>query len=436
MSELRIGSVCSGYEGLGAAVRAVIGGELAWVADNDPGASKILACRFPGVPNLGDLTTVDWPAVEPVDVLIGGFPCTDISYAGRGEGIVKGNRSGLWYTIADAIGVLRPGLVLLENVAAIVARRPGLDVVLGSLAGLGFDAEWLCLRASDIGAPHGRNRWFAAAHPVGEQSERRGVAGILAGQERPAAGAGDQRERDGDAARGGAAPAADAGRHARPGDDQDISAAARRGHGAAQDADRAAGGERRQPAPGQEAGGWSRADAGGSGRAPAPDPERGGRDGWPPDQERGPVVGVAAARRGEGRDGGPAAADADGDGLAWGEERDGWPVLAEAISEQRRVDPLGRVLDWGVYERAIRRWEAILGRPAPAPTEPGRGGRPRLSPRLPEWMMGLPEGWVTDVPGLSRNDMLRALGNGVVPRQAAAAYSLLLVPELLAEGAA
>ena len=123
---------------------------------------------------------------------------------------------------------------------------------------------------------------------------------------------------------------------------------------------------------------------------------------------------------------GPAAADADGDGLAWGEERDGWPVLAEAISEQRRVDPPGRVLDWGIYEPAIRRWEAILGRPAPAPTEPGRGGRPRLSPVFVEFLMGIPEGWVTQVPGLSRNNMLKALGNGVVPQQAIAALNLLL----------
>ena len=80
---------------------------------------------------------------------------------------------------------------------------------------------------------------------------------------------------------------------------------------------------------------------------------------------------------------------------------------------------------WGPYEPAIRRWERLT-RPAPAPTEPGKNGQPRLSPAFVEWMQGLPAGWVTDVPGLTRNEQLKALGNGVVPQQAAAALRLLL----------
>lgn len=75
---------------------------------------------------------------------------------------------------------------------------------------------------------------------------------------------------------------------------------------------------------------------------------------------------------------------------------------------------------WGDYAPAIACWETVLGRPAPDPTEPGRNGSPRLSPRFVEWMMGLPAGWVTDV-DISRNEQLKALGNGVVPQQAAAA---------------
>ena len=75
---------------------------------------------------------------------------------------------------------------------------------------------------------------------------------------------------------------------------------------------------------------------------------------------------------------------------------------------------------WGQYGAAITRWERVIGRTAPEPTEPGRTGKPRLSPRFVEWMMGLPEGHVTDL--LSRNDALRVLGNGVVPIQAAAGY--------------
>lgn len=82
--------------------------------------------------------------------------------------------------------------------------------------------------------------------------------------------------------------------------------------------------------------------------------------------------------------------------------------------------------DWREYEAAIRRQEHAFGRPAPAPTEPGRTGKPRLSPLFVEWLMGLPEGHVTGVPGVSRNDQLKALGNGVCPQQAAAAARAFL----------
>lgn len=83
---------------------------------------------------------------------------------------------------------------------------------------------------------------------------------------------------------------------------------------------------------------------------------------------------------------------------------------------------------WGDYAAAIRRWEHVLGRPAPDPTEPGTKGQPRLAPRFVEWLMGLPDGWVTAVPGLTRNAQLRLLGNGVVPQQAAYAIADLLAP--------
>lgn len=81
--------------------------------------------------------------------------------------------------------------------------------------------------------------------------------------------------------------------------------------------------------------------------------------------------------------------------------------------------------DFGPYAAAVARWEQVLGRPAPSPTEPGREGKPRLSPAFVEWMMGLPEGWVTDT-GIPRNAQLKALGNGIVPQQAALALRLLL----------
>jgi DNA (cytosine-5)-methyltransferase 1 len=80
---------------------------------------------------------------------------------------------------------------------------------------------------------------------------------------------------------------------------------------------------------------------------------------------------------------------------------------------------------WGRYDAVIRRWEAVLGRSAPEPTEPGKDGKPRLSPRFAEWMMALPEGWVTDA-GISRKDQLRCIGNGVVAPQCALAVRILL----------
>ena len=90
------------------------------------------------------------------------------------------------------------------------------------------------------------------------------------------------------------------------------------------------------------------------------------------------------------------------------------------------VDTLSRALvDFGHYAPAVRRWERVLGRSAPSPTQPSKNGKPQLSPTFVEWMMGLPTGWVTDV-GLPRTQQLRALGNGVVPQQAAEAIRFMV----------
>ncbi|MET0993130.1 MAG: DNA (cytosine-5-)-methyltransferase [Mycobacterium sp.] len=105
--------------------------------------------------------------------------------------------------------------------------------------------------------------------------------------------------------------------------------------------------------------------------------------------------------------------------------REGW---AEHARQQGRPDAIKRSAstDWGVYEPAVRRWEAMRGT-APAAVELNAKSNPRLSPRFAEWMMGLPDGWVTDPAiGLTRNDQLKACGNGVVPQQAIAALSDML----------
>lgn len=92
-----------------------------------------------------------------------------------------------------------------------------------------------------------------------------------------------------------------------------------------------------------------------------------------------------------------------------------------------------RHTNWGKYQPAIRRWEHVNG-PVPSPTAPGQGGKPRLAPAFSEWLMGLPPGHVTGVPGLSRNAQLTAIGNGVVPQQAAHALRLLLPAMIAATG--
>lgn len=95
---------------------------------------------MPHVPNLGDLHTVAWTDVEPVDVLTAGFPCQDISAAGTRAGIEKGTRSGLWTDIVAVLRLLRPALLVVENVAALRWRNGGLHRVLGDLAQAGYDA--------------------------------------------------------------------------------------------------------------------------------------------------------------------------------------------------------------------------------------------------------------------------------------------------------
>lgn len=156
---VKIGSLCTGTGMLDKAALAVFGGELAWVADTDEGARVLLAHRYPDVPNLGDITAVDWRAIREVGIMTAGFPCQPVSAAGRKLG--KDDERWLWPQVRRAVRDLRPGLLFLENVSDLVVR--GLDDVLGSLAEIGYDCRWTCLCAADAGAPHLRERWFAVA---------------------------------------------------------------------------------------------------------------------------------------------------------------------------------------------------------------------------------------------------------------------------------
>lgn len=389
----RIGSLCTGYGGLDIAVlTALATGHIAWVAENDPAMTRLLASRVSNVTNLGDITTIDWRSVPSVDILTAGFPCQDISTAGKRQGIQKGNRSGLFYNIMDAIRVLRPHYIILENVAALRWKNGGLNTVLGHLAQAGYDTHWTSLRASDIGAPHRRERVFLLAHPT--------------------------RQRRPDWLRSWPTPCR-----------QPSSGSLRCGDGL--------------PHPDSQSGrqplllGWTTAQAvtGYPHQAVAAHPHGvGGNQGITP---RAGLQGTPQAHRHRDQ---PSPNSTDRrqpqeptrDPAATLRPRTGTSSRHHRGNHAQRTHQLDRstpIVDWGEYT-AIRHWELVLGRPAPPPTEPGTTGRPRLAPRFVEWMMGLTEGWVTDPDlGLSRNAQLRALGNGVVPQQAATAITLML-PDL------
>lgn len=157
---LRVAELCAGYGGLFLAMRrAGWPVELAWVAETDADASKVLAVHHPAVPNVGDIATAQFSAQEPVDVIAAGYPCQPFSFAGKRKG--TDDDRWIWPDVARAVRILRPRLVVLENVPGHLAW--GFPEVVGGLAALGFVGSWTCVRASDIGACHRRDRLFAVA---------------------------------------------------------------------------------------------------------------------------------------------------------------------------------------------------------------------------------------------------------------------------------
>ena len=141
-----------------------------WQVEIDPFCQKVLMKRWPHVPKYEDVREVGAHNLERVDLICGGFPCQDISYAGNGAGLA-GERSGLWFEFARIIREVGPRLLLVENVAALLDR--GMGDILGTLADLGFDAEWHIVPASALGAPHRRERIFIVANA--DQDRRRTI---------------------------------------------------------------------------------------------------------------------------------------------------------------------------------------------------------------------------------------------------------------------
>jgi len=154
----------SGIGGFSLAARWLGGIETVQFVEREPYCRHILRKHWPDVPIHDDITTYQ-PQPGSADVICGGFPCQDISTAGKQAGIKEGTRSGLFYELMRVVRLVGPRYVVLENVAAITSN--GLDAVLGTLAEAGFDAEWACIPASAVGACHRRDRWWLVAYARG-----------------------------------------------------------------------------------------------------------------------------------------------------------------------------------------------------------------------------------------------------------------------------
>ena len=157
---LKIGSLCTGYGGLDMAVEAYYEAETVWVSEFDKYASKVIEARI-NKPNLGNLKVINWAEVEPIDILTAGYPCQPFSHAGLRRGVE--DERHLWPYIKTAISTLRPSYVILENVRGHFGL--GFREALGDLASIGYDVRWTLIRASDVGAPHRRERLFILAYP-------------------------------------------------------------------------------------------------------------------------------------------------------------------------------------------------------------------------------------------------------------------------------
>lgn len=162
--EVTIGSLFAGIGGLELGLEWALrehgyAPRVAFQVEREPFCREILARHWPDAVRHDDVRTVGAHNLPRVDVLCGGFPCTDLSVAGKGAGLAGAN-SGLWFQYARLVGELRPRCVVVENVPPLVAV---LGDVLGPLAALGYDAWWDRVSAADVGAPHERERVFVVA---------------------------------------------------------------------------------------------------------------------------------------------------------------------------------------------------------------------------------------------------------------------------------
>jgi len=314
---MKIGSLCSGYGGLDMAVEAFYGAQTAWMSDIDKSSSLVIDKRW-NLPNLGDLRKVDWSAVEPIDILTAGYPCQPFSNAGQRKGL--NDPRHIWPDIKQIVSKLRPAVVILENVRGHLSL--GFKEVLQDLTEIGYDAKWTIVRASDVGAPHRRERLFILAQPTNTNSVRSPLVRDESGKE------GNQREPQFESKQLGESITS----HPNSPTNKQL----RRTH-------RTIYGEREEF--------------------------------------------IDRTDREIFRSSGETISDTNTEQLStnWQTQRLGW----------RFETP---------FELSMRR--------TPNPLD-----QSKLNPIFVEYMMGLPEGWVTDL-GLSRAQQFKLLGNGVVPQQA------------------
>jgi DNA (cytosine-5)-methyltransferase 1 len=453
---LTSGHLCSGYDGLGMALDLAVpqGHRALWHAEIDEDASATLAKHEPGVRNVGDLVQLvlddKWRLAPRPDVVTAGFPCQPVSAAGRQ--LAELDHRWLWPFILRILQTVRPPAVFLENVQNIVSIQGAaiLRGILDDLQAAGYEARWTILGACAVGAPHHRHRWFLLARYVGPSAARAVRVGAKTFCGAPRSG-GRQLLPTPDASeatRGGfLSPAAALRRIADPNRSsnlQDVIASlmptptARDGVSDAGYSDTAEGSPNLRtvatllPTP--------------TVRDSTPCGE-GTQEFWDTRNKAMPLGAAATLlptpRASDGPDGGPGQRNGRGEydslpGLTVnllptptvGDSRNSRNATA-GRSEGRPGNGQWTLSDvthvwperWGRYAEAVALWESITGTPAPAPTELGAKGGRRMSPLLPEWMMGLPTGHLTG--HLGRSAAIKQAGNGVVPLQAAAAWRLL-----------